>query len=159
MATDQTEVPIRTIVGIGLLSIASIVGVHYGVWSYFHMTYGEAQRVTSARPSWTLERARETEARELANIGPAMERLASAVGTDNRPPQIAPRPSTDLQPLQGWGLRPRVVPNPPPAQGDLPAGAEVPVPSRAPTTPTAPTAAPVVPAAPVVMHAPAGAAH
>lgn len=140
MATDKTEVPVGTVVGIGLLTIGLLVGVHEGIQGYYHSMYGdEQQRKVLGVNSGLLERERTEETARLANINQAMQTVATSVGTAARPGEITPRPSTDLQALQGWQLRPRVVPNPPPAQGDTPAGADT---TPAPAT-AAPAAAPV----------------
>lgn len=154
MATDKTEVPVRSVIGIGLLSIGLIVAVHQSIWGYYYSMYGdEQQRKSLGVSSGLLERERTEEAARLSDVNQAMQQVAASVGTEQRPAAITPRPSTDLQALQGWGQRPRVVPNPPPARGDLPAGADTNAPAAAPTAPaaapTTPAAAPVAPAAPV----------
>jgi hypothetical protein len=132
MATDKTEVPNGTIVGIAVLVLGTLVVVQYSITSYFHSMYGdEQQRKVLGVESRQLSEAREADARSLARINDGMQQVASALGNGVRPAAIAPRPSTDLQALQGWGQRPRVVPNPPPARGDLPAGADT-TPSAAP---------------------------
>lgn len=149
MATDKTEVPVGKVVGIGLLTLGTLVAVHYSITSYFYSMYGaEDQRKVLAVESRLLQRTREDEARRLANVDQAMQQVAGSAGTGVRPAAITPQPSNDLQALQGWQQRPRVVPNPPPARGDLPAGAERPA---APTTgaPTTPAPGPAAPGAPV----------
>jgi hypothetical protein len=156
MATDKTEVPVRSVIGIGLLSIGLIVAVHQSIWGYYYSMYGdEQQRKSLGVASGLLERERSEEAARLSNVSQAMQQVAASVGTAQRPAAITPRASTDLQALQGWGQRPRVVPNPPPAQGDPPAGADTNAPAAAPTAPAAaptalvaPTAAAVAPAHP-----------
>ena len=148
MATDKTDVPVGTVVGIGLLTIGLLVGVHEGIQGYYHSMYGdEQQRKVLGVQSGLLERERTEETARLANINQAMQTVATSVGTAARPGEITPRPSTDLQALQGWQLRPRVVPNPPPAQGDAPAGAD--------TTPTPAAAAPAAAAPAPAANAPA----
>jgi len=132
MATDKTEVPNGTIVGIAVLVLGTLVVVQYSITSYFHSMYGdEQQRKVLGVESRRLSEAREADARSLARVNDGMQQVASALGNGVRPAAITPRPSTDLQALQGWGQRPRVVPNPPPARGDLPAGADT-TPSAAP---------------------------
>lgn len=158
MATDKTEVPVRSVIGIGLLSIGLIVAVHQSIWGYYYSMYGdEQQRKSLGVQSGLLERQRADESARLANVSQAMQQVAASVGTAQRPAAITPRPSTDLQALQGWGLRPRVVPNPPPAQGDTPAGADISAPP-APAAPTTAAPAAAAPAAPTAA-APAAAAH
>ncbi len=149
MATDKTEVPVGSVIGIGLLSIAFVAAVHQGIWGYYYSMYGEEQqRKVLSVQSGILDRERSEETQRLATINQAMQQVATSVGTAQRPASIVPRPSTDLQALQGWQLRPRVVPNPPPAQGDLPAGADTTAPAAAPTPSAAmPTTAAAVPAA------------
>lgn len=165
MATDKTEVPVKTIIGIGLLTIGLVVAVHQSIWGYYYATYGEEQqnKVLGVQ-SGLLTRQRTEETARLSDINQAMQQVAASVGSAQRPAAITPHPSTDLQALQGWGLRPRVVPNPPPAQGDTPAGADTSAPAApaapavpaaaAPSAaapaaaPAAPTAAPAAPAAP-----------
>lgn len=156
MATDKTEVPVRSVIGIGLLSIGLIVAVHQSIWGYYYSMYGdEQQRKSLGVASGLLERERTEEAARLSNVNQAMQQVAASVGTAQRPAAITPRSSTDLQALQGWGQRPRVVPNPPPAQGDLPAGADTNAPAAAPTPPAAPAAAPTAPPAPTAAAVPA----
>lgn len=160
MATDKTEVPVGSVIGIGLLSIGFIAAVHQGIWGYYYSMYGEEQqRKVLSVQSGLLEREHAEETQRLGTINQAMQQVATSVGTAQRPSAIMPRPSTDLQALQGWQLRPRVVPNPPPAQGDLPAGADTtaptgaqapaPAPSNAPAANAAAPAAGVAPTAPV----------
>lgn len=125
MATDNTDVPVGKVIGIGLLTLGILVAVHEGIWGYYYSMYGEEQqRKVLGVPSGMLQRERADEQQRLATIDQAMHQVAASIGTAQRPPAIAPQPSTDLQALQGWQLRPRVVPNPPPAQGQLPAGAD-----------------------------------
>lgn len=156
MATDKTEVPVRSVIGIGLLSIGLILAVHQSIWGYYYSMYGdEQQRKSLGVQSGLLERQRTDENARLSNVSQAMQQVAASVGTAQRPAAITPRASTDLQALQGWGLRPRVVPNPPPAQGDTPAGADTSAPP-APAAPAAPTTA--APAAAPAAAAPTAAA-
>jgi hypothetical protein len=169
MATDKTEVPNRTIIGISALVLGTLVAVQYSITSYFHSMYGaEQQRKVLGVESRLLAEAREADGRRLARIGDGMQQVASSLTSGVRPTAIAPQPSTDLQALQGWSLRPRVVPNPPPARGDLPAGADT-TPSSARTAntpstnapgagaPAAPSAPPVTAAAAAPTHAPGAA--
>ncbi len=155
MATDKTEVPVGTVVGIGLLTIGLLVGVHEGIQGYYHSMYGdEQQRKVLGVNSGLLERERTEETARLANISQAMQTVATSVGTAARPGEITPRPSTDLQARHGWQLRPRVVPNPPPAQGDAPAGADTtPVPAAAPAAAAPAAAAPATAANAPAAHA------
>lgn len=148
MATDKTEVPTGTIVGISVLVLGTLVAVQYSITGYFHSMYGEEQqRKVLGVQSRRLTDAREADARRLASISGGIQQVATALGSGVRPASITPRPSTDLQALQGWGQRPRVVPNPPPARGDIPAGADTtPHPAPAPAAPAA-GAAPAAPAA------------
>jgi len=153
MATDKTEVPVGSVIGIGLLSIGFIAAVHQGIWGYYYSMYGEEQqRKVLSVQSGILDRERAEETQRLASINQAMQQVATSVGTAQRPSSIVPRPSTDLQALQGWQLRPRVVPNPPPAQGDIPAGADTsaPAPSSAPAGGVGAPAVAAAPTAPAV---------
>lgn len=139
MAVDKTEVPTGTVIGIGLVVLSTLVAVQYSVTSYFHSMYGEEQqRKVLGVGSGRLRGAREREAQQFAQINQGVQQVVGSLGNGVRPAAIAPRHSADLQALQGWGQRPRLVPNPPPARGELPAGAD--------TTPAAPTGAPTVPA-------------
>jgi len=139
MAVDKTEVPTGTVIGIGLIVLSTLVAVQYSVTSYFHSMYGdEQQRKVLGVASGRLSEARERETQQLARINDGIQQVAGSLGNGVRPAGITPRPSADLQALQGWGQRPRVVPNPPPARGELPAGAD--------TTPAPSTGAPTVPA-------------
>lgn len=157
MATDKTEVPSGTVVGIALLVIGTLVGVQYGITGYYHSMYGEEQqRKVLGVESSILQRAREQENQRLSRVSEGMRQVAGSFGNGSRPEVIAPRASNDLQALQGWQLQPRVVPNPPPAQGQLPAGADTTAPAPSAAAPAPAAAAPAAPAAP---SAPAAGAH
>ena len=148
MAVDKTEVPTGTVIGIGLIVLSTLVAVQYSVTSYFHSMYGdEQQRKVLGVESSGLRDAHARETQQLARINEGMQQVAGSLGNGVRPAAITPTPSTDLQALQGWGQRPRVVPNPPPARGDLPAGADT-TPRPAAPTPAAPAPAAPAPAAP-----------
>ena len=164
MATDKTEVPVGSVITIGLLSIGFLAAVHQGIWGYYYSMYGEEQqRKVLSVQSGILDREHTEETQRLASIDRAMQQVGSSVGTPQRPSSIMPRPSTDLQPLQGWQLRPRVVPNPPPAQGDIPAGADTTAPAGvqapAPAQANAPVANAAASAAGVAPTAPGPEAH
>jgi translation initiation factor IF-2 len=147
MAVDKTEVPTGTVIGIGVIVLSTLVAVQYSVTSYFHSMYGdEQQRKVLGVESGGLREAHARETQQLARINEGMQQVAGALGNGVRPAAITPTPSTDLQALQGWGQRPRVVPNPPPARGDLPAGADT-TPRPATPAPAAPAAAAPAPAA------------
>jgi len=158
MAVDKTEPPIKVILTVAGLSIGILVALRLFFVSYFNSSYEARSRehvdamLRGGSYIWTAGRVRTDEARRLGGLQAAM----SAVAQGQRPPAISPTASTDLAPLQGWGLAPREVPRAAPAPVAAPAVAEPP--AAAPVAPapmTAPAAAPVPVAVPAPTAAPA----
>lgn len=159
MATDKTEPPIKTILTVAAVSIATLVGLRFAFVSYFNSMYeAEEHRVVLDVNSPILSRMRDESEQRLSQGRPtpitqAIQQFAGSA----RPGAVEPRPSTDIAPLQGWMQSPREVPvAPAPTQpvqaAQLPGSPQVVAPSvdvtAAPSA--APAAAPsAAPAAPL----------
>lgn len=117
MATDKTEPKVKLIAGVAVLSIVFLVGVRFGLVSYFHMeTDQEKYTKFGSMPHEERDKLREAEKQALANgplpIDKAMQQLANQGRGD-----MQPKPSKDMAALEGWRLMPRAVDSaaPPPA--------------------------------------------
>jgi hypothetical protein len=152
MATDNSEPRIGMIVGIGLLSIVTLLGLRMLFQSYFIMvTEEEQQAKIFGKPAVELQRLRDEERQRLTSGSVSIDQAVRAFSSGSRPAGLSPMPSTDWAALQGWSQRPVPSPNlPRPAQGAVqtpptgtapvpagstpaPPGSPVPAPSTAPT--------------------------
>lgn len=116
MATDKTEPRLGLIVGMTILVVTGLVVFYYAITSYFIWVTEDEQRrkIVEQRPE-QLMRLREDEERRLHSGPMPIERAMALLASGQRPAEIAPRPSTDSSPLQGWSLLPRGLSFAPPA--------------------------------------------
>lgn len=142
MATDKSEPRTGLIVGLGLLSIATLISGRAGLQSYYIIMseHEESVKILS-QPHRMLEQVRheEDERLERGDIQGAMHQVVGMMNA--RPAAIAPTQSADMGALQGWSAMPN--PNAPVV---VPPTAAAPA---APTTPAQPApggATTVVPA-------------
>jgi hypothetical protein len=90
-----------------VLSLAGFVGVRAALQSYFiEMSEAEQRQKVLGQPAEQLERLRRSEDERLARGAMPIEQAMAAIAATGRPALIAPQPSTDLAPLQGWSQRP-----------------------------------------------------
>ncbi len=114
MATDQTPPRLGLIVSIGVLSIATLVGVRIALATYFdHIAQAEEHRkVGEAKPEALLS-LRADEAQRLSSgsmpIESAMHELVKK-GRMGLSPELVPVPSHDVQALKGWARMPTEEP-------------------------------------------------
>lgn len=107
MATDKSEPRIGLIVGIGLLSIVTLVGLRVLLQSYFITVTEDEQRAkVFGQPARQVQHLREAEQQQLAGGPMPIDRAVRALGEGARPAGISPQPSTDWGALQGWTQRP-----------------------------------------------------
>lgn len=153
MATDKSEPRIALIGKIGVLCIATLIGVHFALVAYFdQIAQAEVQRKYGDIKPEALMSVRADEKQRLSSgsmpIDQAMQMLEQK-GRMGASPAITPAPANvDVSPMQGWIKMPVEVPAP------LMAAASAA--SAAAPAPPAPSGAPS--AAPSASTAPAGSA-
>jgi hypothetical protein len=115
MATDKSEPRIGLIVKVGILSIVTLGVLRVAFDTYFdHVARAEQQRkIGEAKPDGLLN-LRADEKQRLSSgptpIDKAMEDLAVR-GRLGLGPEVMPKPSHDMAPLQGWVKMPAEVPS------------------------------------------------
>ncbi len=114
MATDKSEPRIGLIVKVGVLSVVTLGVLRVGLDTYFdHEARAEQQRkIGEAKPDGLLN-LRADEKQRLGSgpmpIDKAMEQL-SVRGRLGLGPDVTPKLSHDMAPLQGWVKMPAEVP-------------------------------------------------
>lgn len=151
MAVDKSEPRVALVAKIGVLAIATLIGVHVALTAYFdQIAQAEVQRKYGDIQPEALMSVRADEKQRLSSgpmtIDQAMQALEQK-GRMGAGPAITPAPANvDVSPMQGWLKMPETVPAPlmaaassaaaaPPA----PSGAPSAAPSAAPSSSTAPS--------------------
>jgi hypothetical protein len=151
MATDKSEPRVALIGKIGVLSIATLVGVHIALGAYFdRMAQAEVQRKYGDIKPDALISVRADEKQRLSSgpmpIDQAMQALQQK-GRMGASPVIMPAPEkVDTSPMQGWIKMPVQVPAP--LEAAASAAAPAPAPSGAPSAAPSSSAAPPAGSAP-----------
>ncbi len=104
MATDKTQPPVKTILLIGGISIAAIIGSELLFQSYFNSVYSDEEHAKIyGRPSELLIH---TVARDEARLREGhpipIDQAMETIGRGERPEVVAPRPSSDFSAMLGW---------------------------------------------------------
>ena len=156
MATDKSEPRIALIGKIGVLAVATLIGVHIALTAYFdQMARAEVQRKYGDIKPEALQSVRADEKQRLSSgpmpIDQAMQALEQK-GRMGAGPAITPAPEkVDISPMQGWIKMPAQVPAP--LEAAASAAAPAPAPSGAPSAaPSASTAPPAGSAPPPPKH-------
>jgi hypothetical protein len=142
MATDKSEPRVALIGKIGILAVATLIGVHFALVAYFDQSaQAEMQRKYGDIKPEALMSVRADEKQRLSSgpmpVDQAMQ-LIERKGRMGASPAITPAPQTiDVSPMQGWLKLPQEVPAPLQAAASA-AAAVPPAPSAAPSASTAP---------------------
>ena len=109
MATDKTEVPTGTIIGISVLVLGTLVAVQYSITGYFHLMYGEesSARCSASRAAASLRPARPTPnasrtSAPASSRWPPRSAAASARRRSPRGPPPTSRPSRAGASARAW---------------------------------------------------------
>jgi hypothetical protein len=151
MATDKSEPRVALIGKIGVLAVATLVGVHFALGAYFdRAAQAEVQRKYGDIKPDALISVRADEKQKLSSgpipIDQAMQVLEQK-GRMGASPVIIPAPEkVDISPMQGWVKMPVEVPAPLAAAAS--AAAAAPAPSGAPSAAPSSSAAPPAGSAP-----------
>lgn len=117
MASDQTEPRTEVIIRLAIVSVLTVVGMRYGLVSYFNTKYDEEYAVKIAgKRNGELEELRKEYEQKVVGGALPIEKAMQLVATSPRASlseAIAPKPSDDLAPVVGWGLDPKPLPEPP----------------------------------------------
>jgi len=110
MATDNQEPRTKLIVGLALLCIGTFLGIRAGLQTYFASNLEEEQQRKLLTVTRIVRETRELQEGRLANPGGTGVSIADAIrrlSAGEPTPEIAPQPSPDSGPIQGWtGLAP-----------------------------------------------------
>lgn len=137
MATDKSEPRVALIGKIGVLCLATLIGVHFALVAYFDQAArAEMDRKYGDIKPEALMSVRADEKQRLSSgpvpIDQAMQMLEQK-GRMGASPAITPAPETvDVSPMQGWLKMPAQVPAPLMAAASSAAAAQ-PAPSGAPS--------------------------
>jgi len=129
MATDKSEPRSGLILKVGALAVVTLVVVHAALVAYFdRMAHGEEYRKVGSAPPDALTAIRADEKLRLTQGSMPIEKAVQTMATRGRMgvgPELTPKPSIDMAPMQGWVKLPTEVPAPMMAMATAPPAAAV----------------------------------